>query len=301
MARELGTMEKAGRTIESIRRTARRVAGMPPVDRSRRIFKIYNGAGGSLLAEGLAYSALFAVLTGLLFSVAVLGYLVPDEGSRQRVVNAFTGQLAVFAPIAQNGLNSVAANANAFSIVGLAGLGWGASHFYGALDRAFAGVFARAPARGPVDRLVRGFASLLLLLGGLLSGVVISAVQRVVTANLVGPAGEWGRLASSLGFPLLTAAAFVLAVSIVYRIVPNTHVPLRVLAPPAIAGGLILTVLTQALVDIEPLLAGALSIFGGVAAVFVALAWLHLAFQVLLLGASWTRLRLDEARARGEA
>jgi membrane protein len=93
----------------------------------------------------------------------------------------------------------------------------------------------------------------------------------------------------------------VLAVSIVYRIVPNTHIPLRVLAPPAIAGGLILTVLTQALVDIEPLLAGALSIFGGVAAVFVALAWLHLAFQVLLLGASWTRLRLDEARARGEA
>jgi uncharacterized BrkB/YihY/UPF0761 family membrane protein len=56
-----------------------------------------------------------------------------------------------------------------------------------------------------------------------------------------------------------------------------------------------LTALTELLVYIAPLLTGALSVFGGVAAVFAALAWLHLAFQVLLIGASWTRVRLDEA------
>jgi uncharacterized BrkB/YihY/UPF0761 family membrane protein len=63
----------------------------------------------------------------------------------------------------------------------------------------------------------------------------------------------------------------------------------------------VLTALTELLVYIAPLLAGALSVFGGVAAVFVALAWLHLAFQVLLIGASWTRLRLDDASAREAA
>jgi uncharacterized BrkB/YihY/UPF0761 family membrane protein len=38
-----------------------------------------------------------------------------------------------------------------------------------------------------------------------------------------------------------------------------------------------------------------------VAAVFAALAWLHLAFQVLMIGASWTRLRLDDATVREAA
>jgi hypothetical protein len=32
--------------------------------------------------------------------------------------------------------------------------------------------------------------------------------------------------------------------------------------------------------------------------VFASLAWLHLAFEVLLVGASWTRVRLDEAGER---
>jgi uncharacterized BrkB/YihY/UPF0761 family membrane protein len=75
-------------------------------------------------------------------------------------------------------------------------------------------------------------------------------------------------------------------------------VPLSVLWPPAVVAGLVLTCLTELLVYIAPLLTGALSVFGGVAAVFAALAWLHLAFQVVLVGASWTRLRLDDAGAR---
>ena len=84
-------------------------------------------------------------------------------------------------------------------------------------------------------------------------------------------------------------------VGVLYRVVPNTKVPIRVLWLPALVAGLVLTGLTELLVYITPLLTGALSVFGGVAAVFAALAWLHLAFQVLLIGASWTRMRLDEA------
>jgi uncharacterized BrkB/YihY/UPF0761 family membrane protein len=61
-----------------------------------------------------------------------------------------------------------------------------------------------------------------------------------------------------------------------------------------------LTCLTELLVYIAPLLTGAMSVFGGVAAVFAALAWLHLAFLVLLVGASWTSLRLDEVEAEAK-
>jgi membrane protein len=276
-----------------------RIAGLPPIRKPRAVLAIFNQAGGSLLASGLAYSALFAGLTGLLFSFGVLGYLVPAESDRQGLINGFTGQLAPLAPIARDGLRSVAAHAGAISIVGLAGMAWGASQFYGALDTAMARVFTLAPARGFFDRILRGFVSVFLLLGGLLSGIAISAVQSQVVGGIDGgPTGDAGRLLSLVGFPVVTAVVVVIAVGVLYRIVPNTKVPLAILALPTLVAGLTLTGLTELLVYIAPLLTGALSVFGGVAVVFAALAWLHLAFLVLLVGASWTSMRLDEAEAK---
>ncbi len=259
---------------------------------------VYNAAGGGLVAEGLAYSALFAGLTGLLFCFGLLGYLVPSETDRQQLLGFFTGQLAPLEPIAKAGLESVATHATAFSLAGLAGLAWGASHFYASLDEAIARIFARTPARGAFDRILRGFVSVFLLVGGLLSGIGLAAVQDLATGSATaGPNGDAVRTAAAVAFPVATAIVVIAAVGIVFRIVPNTNVPLSVLRLPALITGLVLTALTELLVYLAPLLAGALSVFGGVAAVFVALAWLHLAFQVMMLGAAWTRLRLDDATA----
>jgi membrane protein len=278
-----------------IRRLIGSVLAFPPVVRLRAILRVYDDAGGGLLAAGLAYGALFAGLTGLLFGVGVLGYLVPADADRQRLVEGFTGQLAPLAPIAKDGLADAAAHAGAFSIVGLAGMAWGTSQFYGSLDRALARIFARAPARGGLDRILRGLASVLLLVGGLISGIGISAVQAVVgTAIPTGAEGDAVRAMSAVGFPLITAAVVVTAVGVLYRVVPNTHVPLRALRLPALVAGLLLTVMTEFFVFLAPRLPGALSVFGGFAAVFAALVWLSFAFQVVLLGAAWTRLRLGE-------
>jgi len=295
-------MVEPGRQTSIVDRLFGWILDLPPIRRPRAVFALYNRAGGSLLAEGLAYSALFAGLTGLLFAVGIFGYLVPAEADRQKLLDGFTGQFAFLAPVARNGLNSIAAHAGAFSIVGLVGLAWGASHFYGSLDTAIARVFDRAPARGPFDRVLRGFVSVVLLVGGLLSGIAIAAVQAVLTGGLGSSLGsDAARLLSLAAFALMTAAVVVLAVGLLYRVVPNEKVPIAALRLPAIVVGLVLTCLAELLVFIAPLLTGALSVFGGVAAVFAALAWLHLAFQVLMIGASWTRLRLDDATAREAA
>jgi len=278
------------------------ILDLPPIRRPRQIAGVYSRAGGSLLAEGLAYSALFAGLTGLLFCVGVLGYLIPSEADRQRLLDFFNGQLAPLAPVAKNGFDSVAAHAGTFSLIGLAGMLWGVSHFYGALDEAIARIFSRAPARGFLDRLLRSVVSALLLIGGLVSGIAIYIIQVAVTGGIsAGPDGDAGRTLADVAFPLLTAVVVVTAVGVMYRVVPNTDVPVPVLWLPALIAGLVLTCLTELLVYIAPILTGALSVFGGVAAVFVALAWLHLAFQVVLVGASWTSVRLDDAGTRAAA
>ena len=274
----------------------RGLADLPFIRRPKRVFDIYGKAGGSLLAEGLAYSALFASLTGLLLMVALLGYVVPSESDRQRIIDAFSGELAPFAPIARTGLRSLASNASAFSVAGLAGLAWGASHFYGSLDQAFALIFNRTKARGPIAQILRGFVSLFLLAGGLASGIAISALGAELRSRL--RAGqELLNVFDAFAFPVLTAIVVVIAVAIVYRVVPNTRVPLSILRLPAVVAGVAITILAEMLVYLVPLLPGSFSWFGGVATVFAALAWLHLAFQVLLIGGAWTRIRLDDWEA----
>ena len=270
-----------------------RILDLPFVRRPRLVMEIYGKAGGSLLAEGLAYSALFAGLTGLLLAFGVLGYLVPSDADRQPIIDAFSGGLAPFASIAQGSLQTAAANAGTFSLVGLAGLAWGTSHFYGSLDQAIALIFNRTKARGPIDQILRGFVSLFLLAGGLVSGVAISALGAAIRSRLHG-GEELLNAFDSFAFPLLTAVVIVVAVGIVYRVVPNTRVPFSVLRLPALVAGIAITLLAELLVFLAPLLTGSLSVFGGVATVFAALAWLHLAFQVLLIGAAWTRVRLDD-------
>jgi membrane protein len=291
---DVEAVEHSGR-LAPIEKLVGWVTALPPVRHVLILMTIYDSAGGRLMAGGLAYGALVAVLTGLLFAFAILGYFVPAEADRQRLVGGLTGTLAPLAPMAKEGLANVAAHAGAFSIVGLAGLAWGASQFYGSLDEAIARIFVCAPARGTFDRILRGFVSVLLLVGGILSGVALAAAQSVVHSAIPdGPQGEPARLASDIGFPLVTAAVVIVAVGILYRVVPNMQVPFSALALPTLFAGLILTVLTELFVFIAPRLAGALSVFGGFAAVFAALAWLSIAFQVLLLGAAWTRLRLKD-------
>jgi membrane protein len=283
--------------LAPIRRLIAAIAALPPVRRLGAILTVYDASGGGLMAAGLAYGALFATLTGLLFAFGVLGYLVPAEADRQRLVDGFTGQLAPLAPIAKDGLASVAAHAGAFSLVGLVGIGWGASQFYGSLDAAIGRIFVKAPARGLLDRILRGFVSVLLLVGGLLSGIALSAIQAIVTGAVApGPEGNALRTLSAVGFPVVTLLVVVAAVAILYRVVPNTDVPWSALALPAVVAGLVLTALTELFVFIAPRLAGALSVFGGFAAIFASLAWLSLAFQVLLLGAAWTWLRKLDGR-----
>ena len=106
--------------------------------RLQQIAAVYDAAGGGLLAAGLAFGALFAALTSTLFVVGLVGFVVHDAKAREEVVQFITSQVPPLAPIVRDGLLKVAQNAEAFSIIGVIGLGWSASQFYSSIDGAFA-------------------------------------------------------------------------------------------------------------------------------------------------------------------
>jgi membrane protein len=276
----------------AIQRAIDAIQRWPPVARLLEILAAYNAAGGGLLAAGLAYGALFAALTGSLFAVGLVGFVVHDPATRTELIARVATQFPPLAPVIENGLLAAASNAGAFSILGLAGLGWSASQFYGSVDAAFGRIFQKAPERGPIERILRGLLSIVIVVSALAAGIVTSGVQAYLADDL--PGGETTHLLLAIAYPLLTVVVVIVAVALIYRLVPNMHVPWRALRSPAVAVGLVIAGLTELFVFLAPRLVGSLEVFGGFAAVFAALTWLSWAFQALLIGAAWTRERLPD-------
>jgi YihY family inner membrane protein len=246
------------------------------------------------MSSALAYRALIAFFTGMVLVIGLIGYVVQDPVIQDELLQEVVRLVPPLEPIVSQALDGLAASAAALSILGAIGLAWGASGFYDALDRSFARIFRTAPVRTMISRLVRGFISVGLLVVVVAAGSVLAFIQgRLTDALPGGPEGDWGRALSSVVFLLLAMSLEVVAVAFLFRVVPNTRVPLAALGPPAVLVGIALMLLTQLFVLIAPLLVGAVSVFGVFAAVFAALAWLSFVFQGLLLGAVWTRLRMD--------
>jgi membrane protein len=280
---------------DRLRHVAARVLDLPPVRTGRAVLDSFNQAGGGLLAGGLAYAALFALLPGLLLLAGLLGLFVTEPSRQQAAVDAIGRAFPPLGPIAAQALAQVSAGAVPVSVLGIAGLAWGASRFYGSLDDAFARIFRNAPVRGLVTRIVRGLLSIVLLVFVFIGGVALTGIaSALVDEQPFGVAIPfdvrelWRYLA-----PGVAAFVYVLGVGIVYRLVPDRRVTVRALWLPALVVGIVLAVFTQLFTYIAPRLIGAAAIYGSVAAIFSLMVWLGTSFQALLLGAAWVRVRLD--------
>ncbi|HEY3522166.1 MAG TPA: YihY/virulence factor BrkB family protein [Candidatus Limnocylindrales bacterium] len=281
--------------IARVRGLASRALALPPIDTARRVLDAFNDAGGGLLAGGLAYAALFALLPGLLLVTGLLGVLVTDPARQQAAVDAIASAFPPLGSIADQTLAQVSAGAVPVSALGLAGLAWGASRFYGSLDDAFARIFRNAPARGLVARIVRGLLAVVFLTVVFLGGVALTGIASALVDEApfgvpipLDVRGLW-RLAA----PAIAAVVFVVGVGIVYRLVPDRHIPIRALWLPALVVGVLLAAFTQVFAFVAPRLIGVAAVYGSLAAIFSLMVWLATTFQALLLGVAWVRVRLD--------
>jgi membrane protein len=284
-------------------RWARRLAGFlawRPVVLARAVLARYGAAGGSLLAGGLAYSALFAIVPLTALLVGIIGLVVTDEARREAMVTAITSSIPPLHDVVQAVLDQLAGAAGAISVVGTAVLAWSASRFVVAFQDAIERVFGGKRRRGVLARNVAALGAVLGLIGVAVLGAVLTGLASVlevaqeqaglVVDVIVGPV-----------LALVPPATAALSIVLVYRFVPASAPRWRSIAIPAVAVGLALTVLTRLFVFLAPRLVGSAAAIGALATAFAALAWLGLSFQAILLGAAWVR-ELDVARrARDEA
>jgi len=275
-----------------VRAAGERILGWQPVVTGRAVLTRYGEAGGALLAGGLTYNALFALLPALLLIVAVLGFVVDDPERRQAVVDAIGTALPPLRGLLEASLDELIRGARGNGALGLVGLAWGASRFYGALDEAFARIFSGAPKRGFLPRMVRGILSVGLLVSGLLVALILTGIASFLADQAAGRFGAFSFDVWGVASPVLAAVVLVVGTLVIYRIVPARRVHWRAAIPPAILVGVSIALLTQLFSYIAPRLVGTAALFGTFVAVFAAMVWMSTAFQLLLVGAAWVRERL---------
>jgi YihY family inner membrane protein len=273
-----------------VRSIAERVLAIPFVRFVIAVLDTYGKAPGGILANGLAFAALFSALPTTLLLLGIAGLVASGSAFQAQLAAALGEAFPPLADLFDDVLAAVTQGAGAASIIGLVGLLWGVSQFYATLDLAFSRIFSDAPERDFARRTLRGFAWVLLLIGAVLVVVILAGLSTVIDTLLPDSLDSMRPVRTILTSPLTILFFGVVAVAIAYRVLPPRAPRWRSILPPAILVGIAITLLTQLFTFLVPFLVGAAAIAGSLASAFIALAWLSFSFQALLYGASWVRV-----------
>jgi YihY family inner membrane protein len=274
-----------------------RVLDRPRVAGFRAVLDVYSRAPGGLLANGLAFAALFAAFPIALVTLGVAGLLVDDPTVQAQLAGAIGAVVPPLRDLVDAALVTLSDGAAITSVIGVVGLVWTVSQFYVTLDVAFARIFADRQERNVFRRAARGFVWVAGLVGVVVALIVGSSLAAAADAFLPASRSALIGLGRILSLPVITTIG-VAVVAVVYRVVPPQAPTWRAVWLPALTAGVAMVMLSQLFLFVAPRLIGAALVAGSLATAFIALAWLSFTFQVLLLGAAWVRVLDDRAAAQ---
>ena len=154
-----------------------KVLDEPRVAEVRRVLDVYGRAPGGLLANGLAFSALFAVVPIALVTLGVAGLLVDNPAVQEQLAQALGAVVPPLAELIDQALVAMAQGAAITSIIGVLGLIWTVSQFYVTIDVAFARIFTDRPERDVLRRTARGFVWVAGLVGVVVALIVAGSLD----------------------------------------------------------------------------------------------------------------------------
>jgi YihY family inner membrane protein len=277
--------------VERLQALALPIFGSGRVVRARAVIDRYNAADGGLLAAGIAYNTLFALVPLALFGGGLLGLFISEAKTLGDIRSILVDWAPPLAGVVDEVLDGVAAASPSLSLLGLVGMVWGATRLFSSLETGIEAMFSEVPRRGIVARTVRRVASIAVVAGvialALLATSVASFVAELAPADLSLAAVVLNLVLFAL--PIVLSSA---ALAIVYRFLAPVRPRAADIARPALAVGFGLVLLTRLLAVVAPRVLGASFVYGTLGAIFVALGWLGLAYSLILVGAAWVRERM---------
>ena len=277
-----------------VERLIDRVMRLPIAKLVLSIFDRYNGAGGGLLANGLAFATLFAAVPTVLLALGLTGFLIDDPTYQARLLEVLSDAFPPLEPLFDELLNAVTSGSGITSLVGVLGLIWAISQFYATLDFAMARLFPGVVERDIVRRTLRGIRR----------GRHPARRRPGLDPPRLGDVGAGHAHPRGVPEGVGDPRHPDVAAGVPRRSrSPSWRSPIGCCRPgdrpsvdvavPAIVAGIAVSLLTQVFTFLAPRLVGATAFVGSLAAAFVALAWLSFSFQAILLGAAWVAIRMS--------
>lgn len=257
----------------------------------RAIIDRFDRAGGGLLAAGIAFNILFALIPLAIFASGLIGFLVSDPTAQEAVAEFLTGLAPPLAAFLDDAIGDLASASASLTILGLVFAGWGVTRVYSSIELGFQAMFTGVKARGLVAKTVRRGIFILVIASIIVVAILASIVASLASDGLTAWPSAFG-LALGLVFLVLPYLLAVLALYFVYLVVPPVRPPRPALVLPSVVSGVLIVLISQVFAVIAPRLIGANVFYGTLGTVFVTLAWLNLISMILLLGAAWVRVRM---------
>ncbi|HEY8239045.1 MAG TPA: YihY/virulence factor BrkB family protein, partial [Candidatus Limnocylindrales bacterium] len=174
-----------------------------------------------MLAGGLAYAALFAIVPAVILLAGVVGLVYADPVDRAQMVAVLVGVLPPMRDLIETVVTEAARDATQVSIVGAALLVWGASRFVVAFDGAIARIMGGDKARGVLAQNLAALGAVVLLVLAIPASAVLSTVAAFLDeGQSIGVLQAVGA-ALSIALGVLPAFATIGAMVLVYRVVPT--------------------------------------------------------------------------------
>jgi membrane protein len=251
----------------------------------------------------LAYYSMFAIAPIVVLTVSLAGLVYGEQAASGKVAEQLQGTLGQEVADAIESLVRNASNRSSSTLAALIGLGvalFGAAALFGELQDALNTLWKVAPRPGrPITGILRerSFSFAMVLAAGLLllASLVVSAALHAV-AGLVAPAAFPGGLGMWQTLNWLVSLAFItLQFALIFKIVPDVHVPWRHVWAGAALTGVLFTA-GKYLLAIYLTRTSVASAYGAAGSLAVVLVWVYYSAQILLFGAEFTRV---QARRQG--
>ncbi len=262
---------------------------------ARRVLDRFSAADGALLAAGIAYNAILALIPLALLATGLAGFFLSDAASRADLIRSIAAFVPPLAGVVDEIVGGLSRASPSLSIIGLVLAAWGTSRLFSALESAIAQMDLGDPRRSLIRRTAWRLGSIIVLAVVVIAAILATPVLAlgVELSGGIGSARPVFDVLLAIVPPVLGAVAL----AAIYRLVPPVRPTWRAIGLPAIVGSIVLVVLTRVFVFVAPRVFGANLVYGTLGALLVGLTWLDLAFTVVLMGAAWVRERRTAVEA----